>query len=339
MLTIYTDKSFVTEANRKIIFPLLFDLCYGFNANLLKKYVLVDSLEESEIVIVPIDIGFFYKNKQTDWLFDFIGAAQKAQKKVWVYSAGDFGITIPKEVYTFRLGGFHSKLDNKTFVLPSFINDPYSVFDKEFYSIAKQELPRIGFVGHANNSVFKWCTEYLVFVKQQFKRVSRIQFDDYQTFYPSSIKRFKYLKQLESNKNIETDFIYRNRYRAGSKDERDKVKTAQEFFENIYNSPYTFCLRGAGNFSVRFYEILAMGRIPVLINTDVRLPLDQDIDWTKHCAIVDEVNFMAQLIDFHQKISPSEFEIMQTNNRNLWLNTLNRESYFEKIHSIFKAIL
>ena len=36
-------------------------------------------------------------------------------------------------------------------------------------------------------------------------------------------------------------------------------------------SPYILCVRGAGNYSARFYEALALGRIPVLVNTSFNI--------------------------------------------------------------------
>ena len=43
-------------------------------------------------------------------------------------------------------------------------------------------------------------------------------------------------------------------------------------------SLFTFCYRGAGNFSYRFYETLMMGRIPILVNTDCVFPFEDKVD-------------------------------------------------------------
>jgi hypothetical protein len=338
MIKVYTDTSFITPQYRRIIFPLLFDLCYINNLVLLEKYTLVDSIEEAEVVIVPVDVGYFFKNNKRQWLYSFIDEAIRMSKKVWVYSAGDFGITLNAAVYTFRLGGFSSKLNSKTFVLPSFIMDPYHQLHKEFKPIPKRILPKIGFVGHANGSFSKWVKEYLIYLNYNTKRIAKQEYIDYQPFYPSSSKRFNFLSALEKNKNIETHFIYRDKYRAGVKTEKEKNSTTLDFFENIYNMPYTFCLRGAGNFSVRFYETLAMGRIPFVIDTDISLPLLNNIPWEKHCVMTTEKNFMDTLIHFHKQISETDFEYMQINNRKLWLNYLNRDAYFNTIHAIFKEL-
>jgi hypothetical protein len=79
---------------------------------------------------------------------------------------------------------------------------------------------------------------------------------------------------LRKNKLIDTNFILRNKYRAGVTSESQRECATRAFFDNIFNNPYTFCLRGAGNFSVRFYETIVMGRIPLLIDIDIRLPIE-----------------------------------------------------------------
>jgi hypothetical protein len=336
MIKIYTDTTMITSQYRKLIFPLLFDLCYINTISLLKLYKIVESVNEADIVIVPVDIAYFFKNGQRQVLYNFIVKGNDAKKPVWLYSAGDFGISLRADVYTFRLSGFHNKLNEETFILPSFIIDPLSILKKEFKPIPKAILPSIGFVGHADSSAIKWLKEILVFLYHNVKRISKRTFVDYQSFYPSSIKRYHFLMILKKNNQIKTEFIFRKKYRAGVKTEEEKVKTSIDFFENIYDNPYVFCLRGAGNFSVRFYETLAMGRIPVVIDTGFRLPLDKIINWKKHCIIATESDFVDKLIDFHSTIDENDFIQIQVNNRKLWLDYLTCDRYFSHIYSDFK---
>jgi hypothetical protein len=336
MIKIYTDTTMITPQFRKIIFPLLFDLCYINTISLLKLYKIVESINEADIVIVPVDIAYFFENDKSQWLYDFIAKGNASNKLVWVYAAGDRGISLNADVCTFRLSGFHNKLNRRTFILPSFIVDPLSLLKKEFKPIPKTKLPSIGFVGHVNGSTIKWLKEFLIFLYHNLKRTAKVIFDDYQSFYPSSIKRYQFLMILKKNDQIKTNFIFRKKYRAGVKTEEQRIKTSFEFFENIFDNPYVFCLRGAGNFSVRFYETLAMGRIPVVIDTDIRLPLDDMIDWKKYCIIATENDFVDKLIDFHSTINENDFIQMQISNRKLWLDYLTRDSYFSHVYSTFK---
>lgn len=337
MLKLYTDQNYLIPENRRIVFPLLFDLLYSPKQNLLEKYQIVTAIEDADITIVPVDIAFFHRNNKQQELNNFIARALNQDKKVWQYSAGDYGKTSNNAVYIFRLGGFDSKLNANTFILPSFITDPYTKIPQSFSSLVKEQQPRIGFVGHASNAWSKKIKEYLVYIIYNYKRWTKAVDTDYQSFYPSAIKRFRLLSVLQKSPDVQTDFIFRKQYRAGSKTEEEKNKTTIVFLENIARNPYTFCMRGAGNFSVRFYETLAMGRIPLVVNTDFRLPLDKNINWSQHCIIAKEQQIEKALVDFHQKISAEDFEFMQQNNRKLWQTHLEREAYFLKIYSIFNT--
>ena len=192
-------------------------------------------------------------------------------------------------------------------------------------------MPSIGFVGNANGSLFKLNKEFVLYLKRNLINLYLRSQEDYQPFYPASRKRYKLLSKIEKAVSIESNFIFRNKYRAADKKIGSKEKTTVEFFENIQNNLYTFCLRGNGNFSVRFYEALLMGRIPVLINTDVRLPLSNIIEWNKHCLIVSEDSIVQDLIRFHNSKTDIELKKIQGNNRKLVLEKLNRVDYFIQI--------
>ncbi len=338
MIKLYTDNTFLTEANRAFVFPLLFDLVYVKNEFLNQYYSIVDNIEECNIVVFPVDYNIFCR--KTKPLNMLCLKAKTNSKPIWLYTAGDFGFTvyIPNS-YNFRLGGFDSKLNKNTFILPSFVNDPYKTVLKQSFSVMpKTELPVIGFVGHANTGILNYIKSYLSYLKLRLKRIFKRRFFDLQKFYPSSSIRGKVLNKLKRSKRIETNFILRKKYRAGAVSQQQKEKTTQDFYNNIYNNIYTFCMRGVGNFSVRFYETLAVGRIPVLLNTDCRLPLTNYIDWKKHTVIIDassKVSIASQIADFHNSKSDDEIKAMQQNNRLLWETQLMRHSYFKTIHDLF----
>lgn len=342
MLKLYTNKEFLTETYRRQVFPLLFDLVFLKNKILLEYYPIVDTIESADVVVLPIDYVAFLKHRLA--LLSIIKAAKINQKPIWIYTAGDYGITnYISNSFTFRFGGFNSKLEANTFVMPCFINDPYSSFLPQGFSVLnKEEKPNIGFVGHAHSGSIKYLKEFINHLKIRTKRTLKIIQADKQPFYPSSIIRAKYLQQLSVNQNLETQFILRNQYRAGAHSKITKHESSKQFYNNMFSSAYTFCIRGAGNFSVRFYETLAVGRIPILINTDCRLPLLNQIDWAKHCLIIDldsKLKMVDQIIKFHNSLTELEFENLQKSNRNLWVNTLQRESYFLNVAQQFKTQL
>ncbi|GGD02509.1 exostosin domain-containing protein [Hyunsoonleella pacifica] len=338
MLKLYTDKSFLNDLYRKQIFPLLFDLYFLKSETIQKFYKIVDTAEDSDVVVFPVDYGNF--NKFQDSLYKLLDASKLNKKPLWIYTSGDFGYTVYiSNTYNFRLGGFHSKLDRNTYVLPSFINDPLENLGlQELSLIDKTSKPSIGFVGHAQGGVLKWIKEYFNYKKLRWKRIFKKTYIDKQPFYPSSVKRAYYLDKFRLDKRIEANFIYRKKYRAGAVSGQNLIKSSREFYQNIHDNLYTFCIRGTGNFSVRFFETLAMGRIPVVLDTDCRLPFHNQIDWRKHCLIVKESNgskIVDLLLEFHKSKSNTELEQIQRSNRLLWKEYLKREAYFIKVHNMF----
>ena len=337
MLKIYTDTQFLNETHRREVFPLLFDLYFLNSMKLVNYYAIVDTIKTCDVVVFPINYTSFLKHKTA--FNNLLKLAKEHSKPLWVYSSGDYGFTnyIPNS-YTFRLGGFNSKLSQSSVVIPSFINDPYSTLQQDFSALKKEALPSIGFVGHAQSGLVKYWKEWINHLKGNIKRGLGKQLADKQKFYPSSIKRANYLNSLSNDKRLNTNFILRNNYRAGIQTETDKEKTTQEFYSNMYSNAYTFCSRGVGNFSVRFYETLAMGRIPILLNTDCRLPFEANIDWKQHCIIIEEneaAKMAEKIFEFHNSKTEAEFLELQKNNRQLWKSKLVRDQYFIAIYDLF----
>lgn len=343
MLRLFTDIKYLNEENRSYVFPLVFDLYYSKSKFLTQLYSLTDDINNSDVIILPLEYTFMYK-KHRNYVNQFLINAKKFEKPIWIYSGGDFGISLEdNQIYNFRLGGFKSKLNKRTIILPSFVTDPYIKNIKGKYEpLKKESVPKLGFVGHAKGGYLKFIKEFVIYLNINLKRLFNIEFADYQSFYPSSIKRAKYLKYLQSSSVVLTNFIFRDKYRAGIREEQNKADTTKEFFENIYENPYTFCMRGGGNFSVRFYEALAVGRIPVLLDTDCLLPLESDINWQKHCVIVNESKYrnLPNIIsDFHNDLSDEKFLKLQKSNRELWEEFLTRHNFFKVIHDQFLANL
>jgi len=337
MIKYFTFEKYINAPNKAILFPLLRNLYYEVNKSGLENfYSFHNDINSSDIVIIPLDINYFFENRKVDELWFLINKRKNLQQPIWVFSSGDIGKTFKAPVYTFRLGGFNSKLDEKTFILPAFIQDPYSTFlNKEFQPLKKEEIPCIGFAGHANGSLLKWIKEFSIFLLSYFKRIKTNKSFDFQSFFPSGRVRYKMLMNLFQNTNIQTDFIFRSRYRAGAKTKEQKHKTTLEFYDNIERTPYTLCIRGAGNFSIRLYEVLAMGRIPVLVKSDFRLPLPW-VDWEKHCLITEKENIEKTILAFHKSCTPKEFIKLQESNKNFWREKLSLEGYFKEIHDFFK---
>lgn len=343
MIKLYTDHSLLLPENRKYAHPLIFDLHYYEQTpqSVFEKYQLVDKVEKADAIIFPLN----YLSKGVSNLHQsyelLIKLARTNNKKLLVYTGGDYGKTFnDPNIITWRNAGFKSSNDKQTLVLPAFMNDPLENDVVSIQQLEYKRLPHVSFTGFATANFKEEVRINLSTLKTNLKRWFKKDHSDYQKVYNAAGKRSSFLKKLEKSTGIETDFIYRDKYRAGSKTIEERKKSTREFFENLNNSPYTFCLRGAGNFSVRFYESLALGKIPVLIDTDMQLPLEGIINWNKHICRVSPVEDLVEAItSFHNTHDLESFLELQNSNRSLYERYLNRHAYLCEIHPILKSIL
>ena len=90
--------------------------------------------------------------------------------------------------------------------------------------------------------------------------------------------REKIIAAFNDSTRVKTDFIIRDKFWGG---EPHNEKLINEYNDNLQKCPFIISQRGTGNFSMRFYQVLAAGRIPVLVNTDMLLPFSEEIEWDK----------------------------------------------------------
>jgi len=111
--------------------------------------------------------------------------------------------------------------------------------------------------------------------------------------------REELLNILSKNEKIETNFIFTNSACSGIVD-KDIVKKKKLFNENMQNSEFVFCPRGNGNFSIRFYETLKSGRIPIINDSDNELPFCEIINWKEICVIISKETIINDILNFHK---------------------------------------
>jgi hypothetical protein len=138
--------------------------------------------------------------------------------------------------------------------------------------------------------------------------------------------RAEALEAVSRSRVVQSNFILRDAWFngafAGGRLNRPLIEQSRrQHVENIFGSDYVLCTRGSGNYSIRFYETLCNGRIPVFVNTDCVLPFEEWIDWRQYCVWVEarEVSRVAERVaEFHQSLSPAEFKDRQRACRSLW---------------------
>ena len=303
------------------------------------EFQLVHNLKKADIILIPYPINYYYRNSKMNLIRCYDNLCDKYNIRAFGYISGDGGMQYPefRNITYFRMGGNRSKLSAKNRGMPAALTDQY----KKLYGTEKiifrkkKSKPVVGFCGHATSSPLIYLYQNYKYLMENFKRfINDFNRRDYEPIFPSAFMRHRVMKYVEQENMIITNFIYRKKYRAGAKSQKDLQSTTLEYYENLLDSDYILCIRGAGNFSIRLYETLMVGRIPIFVNTDCILPFEEQIKWKSHAVWVewDQIKYINEIIlDFHNQLTAKNFYDLQAENRNLWATRLQPFSILQNL--------
>jgi len=141
---------------------------------------------------------------------------------------------------------------------------------------------------------------------------------------------------------LNTKFILQGTFWGGAR-RRDiiqktaKYHTARKaYLKNILGTDFTVCVRGAGNWSIRFYECLSLGRVPILIDTDCVLPFPNKIDWDSLLIIIPrgKLKQAESIVRSRCKIADKQFIQWQKDCRAVWLEYLSLEGFCKHMRQV-----
>ena len=149
---------------------------------------------------------------------------------------------------------------------------------------------------------------------------------------------------LHAQSSVDTHIVVRDVPGwGGSPDAQDPQlwdRVRREYVDVSLNSVYALCVRGVGNWSYRFSEVLSLGRIPVFVDTQGVLPYDFLVDWRDYMVVVDrkDVDRIGERVAaFHEGLSDKDFVDLQHTCRRLWEEYLSPLGYFKNFHRHFAS--
>jgi glycosyltransferase involved in cell wall biosynthesis len=110
--------------------------------------------------------------------------------------------------------------------------------------------------------------------------------------------------------------------------------------DNLVASDYALVVRGDANSSVRFYEALSLGRIPLFLDTACVLPLEAAINYRDFCVFVDwrDIDRIGEkLLEFHRSLAPERFEDMQRKARTAYEEYLRIDAFSKRLATLLRA--
>ncbi|MEZ5399806.1 MAG: exostosin family protein [Bryobacteraceae bacterium] len=299
-------------------------------------FVLVAEPSEADVFVLPYEWSYYVFEGRTGEAKALAAKARQYGKKVWAWHRGDLPPRIPLEnCFSCQSALYRSRWTERQIPSPFFIDDPLpSHCGSELKLRQKRERPTVGFCGYGDAVWAKIAYGSYLNLRHNFR--SRRADASWETmpWRPATLLRASALKRLDRDARIDTVFRVRRKAfkilsQAAAAPETKPLVT--EYFDTILSTDYTLCIRGYGNWSVRLWETLACGRIPIFVDTDCVLP-DAGIDWREFAVWVDASELASlpeHLLDFHARLSPREFLEKQRLCRRIWVERFSRDGFMK----------
>jgi len=302
----------------------------------------VDSLVKADALILPLDWSYYYARKTQKLAIKFCEDANSFGKIVLSNSGGDQGITVPvpENTIVYRQSGYRSKKKNNEKTTPFFLSDPVSVFlhmDAESVFQKKPESPVVGFCGMAPHGSIVGLKERIQIIIRNLKSLVKNMPGDMQEVMSSSNLRYKTLEVFRKSEYFKANYLIRQKYRGGVQTAENRKKTTDEYYQNQLDANLVICVRGVGNFSLRFYETLAMGRIPIFIDTDSPLPEIGGKDWNDYIIWVDSTEIEKAPVIAKNWLAKRNLLEQQKKNRELWKTHFKLDGFW--LNEINKIVI
>ncbi len=294
----------------------------------------VSTPEEAELFVLPHD--YFSVFEDFEYINNFLDLAKKYSKQFVIFDYSDIDREIPiKGAVIFRTSLYSFNRKENEFSLPPVVEDLGSNYGVTYRE--KSDKPTVGFVGWASllNTV-----EYLKYFYKNFLVTLRALavFDSRILVKKKGIYfRKKAINSFEGREDVTTNFILRKSFSGHANDILLDPRIAREdFVRNVTNSDFTLSPKGDGNYSLRFFDTLSLGRIPVLIDTFCVLPMEEKINYDEFIVRVNykDIEKTPGIIkSFYDGLSSEEFKAKQMKARQIFEDFLKQESFLRRVIS------
>lgn len=277
-------------------------------------------LTEAAYVLIPHDYGVLSKS----YLAACLAEAKTSGKRTILFSFQDdpAPLVFP-DTLIFRPSAYKSRLSPNEIVLPGLVEDLGS--EHGYTPILKGERATVGFVGKAGFANVRERLRY--YLRDYMLR----QGPEREGLY----YRRRALASLRRTKEVTLNDRIRRQFSANRKTAELPVEQLRsEYIESLRESLFTLTPRGDGNYSLRFYETLSMGRIPILIDTDMSLPLEDRIPYDSFILRIpwQKVDMTGEIVTrFFNDTSDEELQAMQKAARSAFTEYLSMPAYLRTV--------
>jgi hypothetical protein len=296
----------------------LFDT-YSFDTS---RYGITDSLHRADMILAPYPHVWFMRHEKA--LFnECMRTARETNLPILVDGMGDIEYSInAKNAYVLRCGGYRFLREQGRIDTPHFADDLLERCrgGKLGLRLKKGGKPIVGFAGWASLSPAQYLR---TIIKELPVRLRGIADTRYRACTKGVLWRMKSMRLLAQSPLVTLYARSRSSFSGTSKTADGDMRALQrQMVDTILQSDYALDVRGDANNSARLFEILSLGRIPVIVDTERNFPFSDKVDYSSFALIVDfrDIKELPERIaEFHENISPERFEQMQRNARDAYV--------------------
>jgi hypothetical protein len=260
--------------------------------------------------------------------------AREMGKLLLIDGVGDIEHPVTlSHTFVLRGGGYRFLKKDNEIIIPQFVDDLLEEAGMRSIVLREKALkPTIGFVGWA-----------VLTPKQQvrtlFKELPILARGIFDSRYFAMRKgiyfRRSALSAIERSPSVKANVSIRSSY-SGHQHTASSTPEAlrSEYIQNLLQSDYGLDVRGDANASQRFFEILSLGRIPVVVDTQRNFPFERELDYSTFSFKIDfrEIELLPmRLAHFHAALSPEQFEGMQKAARHAYRHFFRVDSLIQHV--------
>lgn len=293
---------------------------YSFDT---EYYTITDDVRTAGLILPPYPHAWFLRHDIA--LFDeCVRTAQRENLPLLIDGTGDIEYPIDtNNAFILRSGGYRFMSERGRLQIPFFVDDLLERYrnGRLVPRIKGEGKPSVGFAGWASIS----SKQYLrTIIKELPVRLHSIFDVHYRACIKGVLWRRKAIKAMERSPLVVFHCRVRNSFSGTSKTAEGDMRALQEqMVDTITQCDYALDVRGDANNSARLFEILSLGRIPVIVDTERNFPFSDKIDYSSFALIVDfrDIKKLPErIVEFHKNISPERFVEMQKNARDAYTN-------------------
>lgn len=289
------------------------------------------NLASADAIVLVNDFAKEPNEKEKEYLRYHADLAEQLHKPLFIFSCGDFSDTVrfDPRIRIFRQSLYRSSVGPRDICIPTTTED----LPQELLSVrGKNEKPLVSFCGMGGFRFLRSLVKY--YAKNFLYDLGSLLKPSLQARKLGVYWRRAMMNACEQSSLVNSHFIIRRSYSGHVKSiELDPVQARSEFLQSIVDADFVLAPKGDGNYSIRFLEALSLGRIPVIADTDVVLPFEDEIEYAKIIVRVpmeQVANTPRAIRDFYDALTDEEWRSRQQLARDIFEKYLKQDTFFRR---------